>query len=104
MLLGILFVQTLLALSVLALPSARDRLERRMARRGLQAKTSPAERNIGGVSGLRTSRPLRKVTNVTHPATKESLSYSSNWGGAVLNEAAVSLLSLCRIWPSIEAM
>ena len=61
-----LFVQALLAGAALAVPSSRERFEKRVAMRN---------------GGVRQSLP--KHSNETHPE------YSSNWAGAVWNSPRV---------------
>lgn len=68
-----LFVQALVATAAFALPSGRERLDKRVAMRN---------------GGLRQGVPRQIVeknlaTNVSH------VEYSSNWAGAVLNSAKV---------------
>ena len=63
-----LFIQALAAASTLALPSSRERLDRRVAMRE---------------GGVRQSLP--RQTNASH------VEYSSNWAGAVYNSAKVSI-------------
>ena len=87
MLLGTLLLQCLLAVSVLARPSSRDRLAARMAARGHNVARSDE------AQGAPQTVPLQRITNVSHPGkannTAGTIGYSSNWAGAVLNEAAV---------------
>ena len=90
MLFSTLLTQCLLAASVLALPSSRERMERRMAARGHNV----AARKDSG-DGLRQSAPSNKVTNVTIPLVSGAnpVDYTTNWAGAVLNENPVSTTS-----------
>ena len=69
MLFAPLFAPTLLALSAVALPSSKERFEKRVAMRN---------------GAVRASRPLQTtISNTTHEE------FSTNWAGAVLNAAAV---------------
>ena len=85
MLFAALVSHALLCLSALALPSSRDRLAQRMARRG-----------HGGVvlGGARRSLPLANATRAAGACTgacdvPDDTFDSTNWSGAVLSEAAV---------------
>lgn len=101
MLFDAILIQTVLALSVLALPSPRERLDRRLARR-TESKSPIVHRQIDDATRKRRTRPLQKVTNATRPVAacadrcddKNTVGYSSNWAGAILNAPAVSILFL----------
>ena len=97
MIFGVLFVQALLALSVLALPTSRERLLQRIARR------SSSYTNDTSYPSVPISRLTSPAKRVTGPATcvgarcnsTDSLVYTSNWAGAVLQESSVSISWLC---------
>lgn len=72
-----LFCQLLLAASVLALPSSKERLAARVQRRAARSHLSHPKIPISGVSALDVP------TNVTHAETSE------NWSGAVLVAGSV---------------
>ncbi|KAF5391596.1 hypothetical protein D9757_002547 [Collybiopsis confluens] len=63
-------VQALLASAVFALPSSKDRMAARRARRGVSRQSKPAN--------LITSQFVTDATNTTHEE------FSSNWAGAIL--------------------
>ena len=91
MIISALLVQCLLAASALALPSSRERMERRMAARGHNVA---ARKDESG--GVRQTAPIHKLTNVTVPLVSDTnpISYTSNWAGAFFNEAPVGSVAL----------
>lgn len=100
MLLSNFFFGILLATTAYALPTARERLNARAARRASNA-LHPEVVTFDASTAPRakfSSRP--KISNVTHDE------YSSNWGGAVLSEGAVrcifNLYILCLLTHDLQ--
>jgi len=68
--------QVLLATTALALPSSRDRFERRLARRAAGHQSNP---RLPAISDNRVA-----ASNVSH------VQYSSNWAGGVISESSAT--------------
>ncbi|PIL36495.1 hypothetical protein GSI_00184 [Ganoderma sinense ZZ0214-1] len=79
-----LLCQILLATAALAIPTSRDRLSARVARRDAASFTHQSQPNQP-VEAASVAEPVAEVNAVTN-ATDAKVVHSTNWAGAVLSE------------------